>query len=200
MLVCNMVAANDDCESMYFGMACLVDIPKELWHREVWAESVLCCSGHFAFFNDGNLVFPSDCIIYSCLTHATSCRSGSVHYGHVRCIYIDDRMESLTNDQKVCIIEPIIFAATMAPPYINIIPNDYKNANNMILIEDGLQTISTDLLISPLVDIRFDNATSPLVTEQTLVVNYILISKKLHLRQFQLSTPITAELEINYFG
>jgi len=73
---------------MYFGMAQLVDEPQELWHSEMWAESIRSCSGDFARYpGSGTPVFPGDVVLYRCST--TTCLH--THRGRIRMIARDMR-------------------------------------------------------------------------------------------------------------
>ncbi|KAF1816009.1 hypothetical protein P152DRAFT_388332 [Eremomyces bilateralis CBS 781.70] len=53
-------------ERMHIGMAHFVDEPAELWHSTAWASSIRYSSGEFPRLPEGQVVFPSDIVLYQC--------------------------------------------------------------------------------------------------------------------------------------
>ncbi|KAI5838707.1 hypothetical protein DFP73DRAFT_599637 [Morchella snyderi] len=69
---------------LHQGFGELVDHPSELWHGDLWMESVRSTSGRYAQLEGGVPLLPSDCVNYVD-------GSGLHAIGHIKCIALDRR-------------------------------------------------------------------------------------------------------------
>lgn len=94
--------------SIHIGMAELVDRPTELWQSFSWGSSIRCTSGDFAKYPNGEPVFPSDFIQYTCNDVACMCKGlQTLHIGRVQFVARDRRSDALNPGAIRIRIKPV---------------------------------------------------------------------------------------------
>ena len=70
---------------MYFGFGEFKTNPVELWQCAAWTASVRTTSGQFAHYRNKEPIFPSDWVIYLCISNTCQIQ----HLGRVVEIDLD---------------------------------------------------------------------------------------------------------------
>lgn len=139
-------------KNMHFGLGEIVDTFSELWHGDVWMESVRTSSGQFGRImetpasNVGSVgsevvLLPSDCVTYRD-------EHGNTFMGRVKCIGVDKRRDG--NGGIVAIVNSLVEPGNLPLPWrykydrlsrsifadVNVFDNGQTDLPELILIED----------------------------------------------------------------
>ncbi|OJD12911.1 hypothetical protein ACJ73_09277 [Blastomyces percursus] len=213
-LIVALVKSRSFRQKMHIGMAEVVDKPTELWHSDSWGSSVKHTSGEFAKYPNGEPIWPSDFVDYTCERADCACRQvDTKHLGRVLFIGKDRRCESPYFDMTISRIQPILrynsslvtnggVLERLAPP---------MHPNEIIALDDQHQYIPTDHIVRYVdadVNSKFDVDADGFIINDILPTTgrYFLrrvmrtVSGKLQIRPYCKPTPTRAELEIAAHG
>ncbi|KAN0075598.1 hypothetical protein V8E54_006868 [Elaphomyces granulatus] len=74
---------------MHFGFGHFVDNPTEPWHSRAWLASARSTSGRYAHYRNGDVLLPSDMVLYEC--PSADCLCTPPHLGRVVGVGLDYR-------------------------------------------------------------------------------------------------------------
>lgn len=100
-------------EMMYFGKQQLVHTERELWHSRIWGESLLACSGQFAYYSGSDpakdrevdIIAPGD-VVQIQIQRPCSSSTYEQRYARVRQVCSDFKFRD--DGAEVVLVEPII--------------------------------------------------------------------------------------------
>ncbi|KAI1811386.1 hypothetical protein GGS20DRAFT_588590 [Poronia punctata] len=210
-------------DDMYFGLALLVDDKDKIhpWHSRAWASSARSTSGQFARGRDGEVILPSDFVVYEChVVNCPTCHRGETTYHHGRVVEVwrDQRSEPLTVQGEVILrIEPIVrlnyikgALADIADDFENFMLEDTPDneyvlleSQGMIVAQDHVQClvpvkVHIDNSYGSSVDLPDDTPVSDIPAYDWFIRRKVNTALKRFFPIVQ-SDPIRAELEVEEF-
>ena len=209
-LIATVLASKEFKAKMHFGMAQLVDSPKELWHSPSWGGSIRACSGEFAYCGPRSSkqpIFPSDVVHYKCANKACSV----VHLGRVYTIGRDFSKFAAVPGDITLQVQALRRAYELDFNWRSIFayekmrfPLQHKE---LICIEDEFHYVLQEDIISIEVNVCLDyifDDLNPIDSRvgryDSFIIRRIFNRGKMLLRPLNLSSPIRGELEIVEFG
>ena len=192
--------------SMYFGMAQFVDKPKELWHSEMWAESIRACSGDFGRYKDnGKAIFPSDIIRFRC--SKPTCMH--IHRGRIQMAGRDLRQSEGAPNTIVYVVHELLRSDNLPLSLRRIVLHQQKKASpkEYFLIEEPKVYVELanvigreDSIVLHQLEPRPDPDKDDNDANTPMFVDRVLNGKTSTIRSFCLTHPPRAELEIQSYG
>jgi hypothetical protein len=82
---------------MHFGFGHFVDNPTEPWHSRAWLASARSTSGRYAHYRNGDVLLPSDMVLYEC--PSADCLCTPLHLGRVVGVGLDYRNDIPNSEQ-----------------------------------------------------------------------------------------------------
>jgi hypothetical protein len=147
--VTKILLANDLTDKMYFGMAHYVDNPVEFWHSRAWGSSAITTSGHFAYSQKGEIIFPGDIIR---LTRAVE----GFTKGRVIFVGRDYRRASAIKGQITLTVQPVTSYSVLRQHNIQKLDVSHKMELYVVDKEFDITCEMVDTRLDVIVDWTFD--------------------------------------------
>jgi hypothetical protein len=204
-----LLSAPSIIDRVHFGMAGLVDCPKEFWHLNSWASSIRAAGNDHAHHNDAPL-FPSDFIDFVCGDTPCSCNNGRPHFGRVHSVWRDHWTNSRHRGEVVIRVQRIL-SSQSHPRLFQHAASRVKKAmmpNELIFMEDSVKEIPERNVRGRRegfrMDSRFDNGigSARRLDNQPYengFIRRIFNAKSDTIRSTCQSSPLKGELEIEEF-
>lgn len=193
---------------MHFGMAEFVDAPSELWQSHAWGSSIRSCSGDFAHYSNGEVIFPSDFMYYRCTHSDCTCQSEQcVHLGRVLAVGRDKSSTAIVPNALTLKVQHTLIPAHIPVSFLP--PDDGFRENELVLVEDGSDYILERMICSREPSIYLDYEYQSVVqsghrrynaTSYRFIIKNILNYSTNTIRPFNFSAPLRIELEIATYG
>lgn len=194
-------------KQIYQGPALLVEEPTELWHSFASASSARCASGTYAVNRLNEQIILGDIVEFQNeedITRETFRLKAGQHFGRVRTTYLNCRKGSVTKDQLLTSVEPILPKASLTSTARAWTANlDVPLAKKEYLLHAGDFFISPQM-ISRRVDILelrygFDGTVDTQGQQhEPHHIRYAVFGAAV--RPISLCTPPVGELEVPRFG
>ena len=182
---------------MHFGFGEFKTNPVELWQSPAWTASVRSTSGQFARYRNGEPIFPSDWIVYRCLS--TACHTQ--HLGRVIKVGLDQR-DGISEAERGSLKLKIQHAFwNYEIPMSSFTAQRFGDHEIMLRAEYSFLDEHAILYQQSNVIMHYNNGPlpQPLSTEDILLCRSLFNSKG-WLQPLSFSAPHRAELEIKAHG
>ena len=186
-VLCALILSTHDVRSrVYFGMAQIVESPKELWQSKAWGSSIRTCGADYAKYSNGSPIFPSDFIEYG---NPMLPSLGRVVFVGRDCRQTPTKGSILLRIQRV---------ARCFPPSI---PEEYT------VVEDWIEEIAVFSVIQRVIidvqryhDSQLDSVIAPSPVPSRAFLQSVFSLKRNELRSALKLSAIRGELEIEAYG
>nr|KMM66395.1 hypothetical protein CPAG_02734 [Coccidioides posadasii RMSCC 3488] len=196
-------------KKLHIGMAELVDNPRELWQSWSWGSSIKYSSGEFAYYRNGEPIFPSDFVLYQCRNADCPCNKDPMnhdHLGRVQFVGRDKRSNPLAENAIALRIQPVYrFMPTFYGGKLSHL-NPQHHPNEVLALESqGTFVLAGNILsrVDVYLDYGFnmENSGYELPNAQYFMRRVLTLkSGTLEARPLNMSTPLRGELEIAAYG
>ncbi|KAI9749068.1 MAG: hypothetical protein M4579_007019 [Chaenotheca gracillima] len=197
-------------KQLHQGMAEFVDVPKELWHSQSWSSSIRASNGTFACLENGEPVFPSDIVIFTCVEDSCFCRREDPvgeHLGQVYSVGRDYTSKGFAGriapGQIALKIRPLLTASQLwTTMSISVDPPALEN--ELFLVEDDHHFVAQEQLVrreeSVILNYHFDTAQDGPQAQAKVIIQRLVNRESYTVRALNLSSPCRGQLELETFG